>query len=150
MLLVLINYIALTTLVSARIEILLDSFLYCFSDIGKKFLRYKYTKVKFFNLVTSFGYLLQLLLIFFHNCEVALTSQVCFPIGLVFHQHLNSHIAYPGSPPEPSNHTRWQFLHLPSFPLFRLLWSKSNYKVTRKRIFDQYHTGTPLSSTALR
>ena len=26
------------------------------------------------------------------------------PIKLVFHQHLNLHIAYPGSPPEPSNH----------------------------------------------
>ena len=27
----------------------------------------------------------------------------------MFHQHLNSHIAYPGIPPEPSNHTRGQF-----------------------------------------
>ena len=24
----------------------------------------------------------------------------------MFHQHLNSHIAYPGSPPKPLNHTR--------------------------------------------
>ena len=60
------------------------------------------------------------------------------------------HIAYPGSPTEPSNHTREQFLHLPSYPLLRLLRSKSDNKVTRKRILDQYHTGTPLSSTALR
>ena len=57
---------------------------------------------------------------FFHSCEVALTSHICFPIRLVFHQHLNSHIAYPGIPPEPSNHTRGQFLHLPSYPLLRL------------------------------
>ena len=87
---------------------------------------------------------------FFHDCEAALTSHICYPIRLVFHQHLNSHIAYPGIPPEPSNDTRGQFLHLPSYPLLRLLWSKSNNKVTRKRILDQYHTGTSLSSTALR
>ena len=87
---------------------------------------------------------------FFHGCEVALTSHICFPIRLVFHQHLNSHIAYPDIPPEPSNHTRGQFLHLPSYPLLRLLWSKSDNKVTKKRILDQYHTGTSLSSTALR
>ena len=87
---------------------------------------------------------------FFHGCEVALTSHICYPIRLVFHQHLNSHVAYPGIPPEPSNHTRGQFLHLPSYPLLRLLWSKSDNKVTRKRILDQYHTGTSLSLTALR
>ena len=87
---------------------------------------------------------------FFHGCEVALTSHICFPIRLVFHQHLILHIAYPGIPPEPSNHARGQFLHLPSYPLLRLLWSKSDNKVTRKRILDQYHTGTSLSSTALR
>ena len=79
-----------------------------------------------------------------------ITSHICCPIRLVFHQHLNSHVAYPGIPPEPSNHTRGQFLHLPSYPLLRLLWSKSDNKVTRKRILDQYHTGTSLSSTALR
>ena len=39
---------------------------------------------------------------FFHNCEVALSSHICFSIRLVFHQHLNSRIAYPGSPLEPS------------------------------------------------
>ena len=89
-------------------------------------------------------------LFFFNDCEVALTSHICFPIRLVFHQHLNSHIAYPGIPPEPSNHTRGQFLHLPSYPLLRLLWSKSDNKVTRKSILDLYHTGTSLSSTALR
>ena len=27
--------------------------------------------------------------IFFHDCEVALTSHICFPIRLEFHQHLN-------------------------------------------------------------
>ena len=54
-------------------------------------------------------------LYFFHNCEVALFSCICFFIRLVFHQHLNSHIVYPGSPPEPSNHSRGQFLHLPSY-----------------------------------
>ena len=69
--------------------------------------------------------------VFFHGCEVALTSHICFPIRLVFRQHLNSHIAYPGIPPEPSNHTRGQYLHLPSYPLLRLLWSKSDNKVTR-------------------
>ena len=77
------------------------------------------------------------------------SSHICFLIGLVFHQHLNSHIGYLDSPPEPSNHTRRQFLHLPLHPLLRLLWSKSDNKVTKKRIFDQYHTGTPRSSTAL-
>ena len=51
---------------------------------------------------------------FYHNCEVALTSHICFHIGLVFHQHLDSLITYPESPPEPSNHTRGQFLHLRS------------------------------------
>ena len=51
----------------------------------------------------------------FHDCKVALTSRICYPIRLVFHQHLNSHIAYPGipnlqtthegNPPKPSNQT---------------------------------------------
>ena len=63
----------------------------------------------------------KVVLFFFHGCEVALTSHICCPIRLVFHQHLNSHVAYPGIPPEPSNHTRGQFLHLPSYPLLRLL-----------------------------
>ena len=31
------------------------------------------------------------------NREVALPSHICFPIRLMFHQHQNSHIAYPGS-----------------------------------------------------
>ena len=34
---------------------------------------------------------------FFHNCEVPRSSHICFPTKLVFHQHLNLHIAYPGS-----------------------------------------------------
>ena len=40
---------------------------------------------------------------FFQNFKVALTSFICFPIGLMFHQRLNSHKISPGSPPEPSN-----------------------------------------------
>ena len=28
-----------------------------------------------------------------------------YPIRLVLHQHLNSNVAYPGIPPENSNHT---------------------------------------------
>ena len=58
---------------------------------------------------------------FFHDSEVALTSRICFPIRLVLYQHLNLHIAYPGIPPEPSNHTRRQFLHLPSYSCICLL-----------------------------
>ena len=46
---------------------------------------------------------------FFHTSEVALPSHICLPIRQMFRQHLNSHIAYPGSPPEHSNHTRGQF-----------------------------------------
>ena len=34
------------------------------------------------------------------------------------------------------------------YPLLRLLWSKSDNKVTRKGILGQYHTGIPLSLTA--
>ena len=82
---------------------------------------------------------------FFHKCEVALHSLICFLIRLVFLQHLNSYIVYAGSPPEPSNHTRGQFLHLPSYPLLRLLWSKFENKVTKKRILDQYHTALHLA-----
>ena len=49
-----------------------------------------------------------ILLGIFYNCEVALTSHICFSIRLVFYQHLNSHITYPDSPHEPSNHTQWE------------------------------------------
>ena len=49
-----------------------------------------------------------------------------YPIRLVLFQHLNSHVAYPGIPPENSNHTRGQYQHLPSYPLLRLLCSKSD------------------------
>ena len=35
-------------------------------------------------------------------------THFCYPIRLVLHQHLNSHVAYPGIPPENSNHTRGQ------------------------------------------
>ena len=48
-------------------------------------------------------------------------THFCYPIRLVLHQHLNSHVAYPGIPPENSNHTRGQYQHLPSYPLLRLL-----------------------------
>ena len=62
---------------------------------------------------------------FFHNCEAALVSHTCFPIRLEFHQHLNSHITFFGNPTEPSNHTREQFLHLPSYLLIRLYSDQS-------------------------
>ena len=63
------------------------------------------------------------------------SSHICYPIRLVFYQHLNLHIAWSDSLAEPSNHTRGQFLRLPSYSLhLRLLWSKSDNKVTRKRI----------------
>ena len=32
-------------------------------------------------------------------------THFCYPIGLVLYQHLNSHVAYPGIPPENSNHS---------------------------------------------
>ena len=47
-------------------------------------------------------------------------THFCYPIRLVLHQHLNSHVAYPGIPPENSNHTRGQSQHLPSYPLLLL------------------------------
>ena len=87
--------------------------------------------------------------LFFHNCEAAFSLHICFRIRRMVHQHLNSHIAYSGSPTEPSNNTRGQFLHLPSYPLFKLLRSKSDNKVSRKTVLDQYHIGTPRSSIAL-
>ena len=62
----------------------------------------------------------ELLKKFFHDCEVALPLISAFPIRLVFLQHLNSLIAYRGSPPKPSNHTQGQFLHLPSYPLLKI------------------------------
>ena len=40
---------------------------------------------------------------FSYNCEIALPSHICFLYRLVFHQHLNSHIAYPGSQLEPQH-----------------------------------------------
>ena len=33
----------------------------------------------------------------------------CYLIRLVLYQHLNSHVAQPGIPPEISNHTRGQY-----------------------------------------
>ena len=53
-------------------------------------------------------------------------SHICFPVKLVLHEHLNLHLAYPGSPLEPWNHTRGQFLHLPPYPLLRLFWPNSD------------------------
>ena len=38
------------------------------------------------------------------GCEQAHLTHFCYPIRLVLHQHLNSHVAYPGIPPENSNH----------------------------------------------
>ena len=60
-------------------------------------------------------------------------------LGLVSNV-LDSNSAYYGSPPEPSNHTREQFLHLLSYPLLRLFWSKSDKKVTKTMIPDQHRT----------
>ena len=37
----------------------------------------------------------------------------CYPIRLMLHQHLNSHVTYPGIPHENSNHTQAQYQHLP-------------------------------------
>ena len=53
-------------------------------------------------------------------------THFCYPIKLMLHQHLNSHVAYPGIPSENSNHTQWQHQHLPSYPIFRLLKAKSD------------------------
>ena len=53
-------------------------------------------------------------------------NHFCYPIRLVFYQHLNLHVAYSGIPPENSNHTQEQYQHLPSYPLLRL----SQYDVT--------------------
>ena len=50
----------------------------------------------------------------------------CYPIWPVLYQDLNSHAAYPGIPPEKSNHTRGQYQHLISHPLLRLVRSKSD------------------------
>ena len=53
-------------------------------------------------------------------------THFCYPIRLVLYQHLNSHVAYPGIPPENLSLTRGQYLHLQSYPLLRLLASKSD------------------------
>ena len=55
-------------------------------------------------------------------------THFCYPIRLVLHQHLNSLVAYPGIPPENSNHMQGQYQHLPSYPLLRLL--DQNLKIT--------------------
>ena len=47
-------------------------------------------------------------------------------------------------PPPKYAPAQEQFLHLPSEPLLRLLWSQSDYKVSIKRILDQCHAGTAL------
>ena len=36
-------------------------------------------------------------------------THFCYPIRLVLHQQLNSHVAYPDIPPENLNHTREQY-----------------------------------------
>ena len=38
-------------------------------------------------------------IVFFHGCEVALTSHICFSIRPVFHEHLHSHIPILASHP---------------------------------------------------
>ena len=47
------------------------------------------------------------------NCGIVLMENVINEtvvsnVRLVFHKHLNSHVAYPGIPPENQNHTRGQ------------------------------------------
>ena len=54
------------------------------------------------------------------GCEQAHLTHFCYPIRLVLNEQLNSHVAYPGIPPENSNHARGQYKHLSSYPLFRL------------------------------
>ena len=63
-------------------------------------------------------------------------THFCYPIRLVLHQHLKSHVAYTGIPPENSKHTRGQYQHLPSYPLLRLLWSKSDKTSSPERGFS--------------
>ena len=46
-----------------------------------------------------------------HNYRIKMVvskhlTHFCYPIRLVFHQHLNSHVTCPDIPPENSNHTR--------------------------------------------
>ena len=43
-------------------------------------------------------------------------THFCYHIRLVLHQHLNSHVAYPGIPPEISNHTHGQYQALAIIP----------------------------------
>ena len=43
-------------------------------------------------------------------------THFCYPIRLVLHQHLNSHVVSSGIPPQNSDHTRGQYQHLPSCP----------------------------------
>ena len=64
---------------------------------------------------------------FFATVWQQFTHTICFPIRPMLHQRLNAHKAYSGSPSKPSNHTRGQFLHLPSYPLLRLQLQGSNF-----------------------
>ena len=67
--------------------------------------------------------------------------------GIVFYQHLNSYIFYPGSPLKPSPHTRAiSALTIAPSSQIRLLWQYLYNKVNRKMILDQYHTGIARSS----
>ena len=63
-------------------------------------------------------------------------THFCYPIRPVLHQHLNSHVAYSAIPPEHSNHTRGQYQHLPSYPLLRLLLTKSDKTGSPEREFS--------------
>ena len=82
-------------------------------------------------------------------------THFCYPIRLVLHQHLNSHVAYPGIPPENSNHTRGQYQHLPSYlfsdysdqSLTKLVHQKedfrpvSHWKLFTRKLFTRMGVG---------
>ena len=50
-------------------------------------------------------------------------THFCYPISLVLHQHLISHMAYPCIPPKNLNYSRGQYHHLPSYPLLSTMTS---------------------------
>ena len=52
-------------------------------------------------------------------------THFCYSIRLELHQRLNSHVAYPGIPPENSNHTRGQLLALAIVPFSQITLIKA-------------------------
>ena len=58
------------------------------------------------------------------------SSEFTHSLSVVLYHHLNSHIAYPGSPLEPSNHNRWQFLYLPLSLLLKTVLQINKKKKT--------------------